>query len=91
MQQPPKQGLPIIAPTSLEPGLYVNIFPVTFPEELVGLMSTPRGNLPDLRPLRQRIQDEGWNIEIYSQGNTVYGYGADMNSLTAGTPIRHGG
>lgn len=83
MQPPPRKDLPINAPTSLEPGLYVNIFPVIFSEELAGFMSAQRGSLPDLRPLRKHIQDENWNIGLYSQGNRVYGYGADMDYLTS--------
>ncbi len=83
MHPSPKQDLPIGTPTLLEPGLYVNIFPVTFPEEPVGLMVASRDGLSDLRPLRKRIQDMEWNIRLYSQGDKVYGYGADMDSLAS--------
>lgn len=83
MQPTPKQDHMINAPTSLEPGIYVNIFPVTFPEEPIGFMVTQRGDYPDLRPLRKRIQDEGWNIQLYSQGNKVYSYGVDMDCLAS--------
>jgi hypothetical protein len=81
MQPPPEQGHTINASTSLEPGIYVNIFPVTFSEGPVGFMVASRGGYPDLRPLRKRIQNEGWHTQIYGHGNKVYGYGADMDCL----------
>jgi hypothetical protein len=77
------QDLPIGTPTFLEPGLYVNIFSVTFPEEPIGFMTASRDGLSDVRPLRTRIQEKEWNIRLYSQGNKVYGYGADMDSLAS--------
>jgi hypothetical protein len=83
MHPPPKQDFPISTPAHLEPGLYVNIFPVTFSEEPIGFMAASRDSLSDLRPLRTRLQDKEWNIRLYSQGNKVYGYGADMDCLAS--------
>jgi hypothetical protein len=81
MQPTSKQDHTINAPVSLEPGIYVNIFPVTFPEESVHFMVTSRGSFPDLRSLRKLIQDEDWNTQVYAHGNKVYGYGAEMEYL----------
>ncbi len=83
MQPTSKQKLTINAPISFEPGVYVNIFPVTIPEEPVGFLVAKRGSFPDLRPLRKRIQDEGWNTLLYGHGNKVYGYGVDMDCLAS--------
>jgi len=83
MQPTPKQVHTINAPTSLEPGVYVNIFPVAIPEEPVGFMIASRGIFPDLRPLRKFFEDQGWNTRLYGHGNKVYGYGADTDCLAS--------
>jgi len=83
MHSPPERGHTINAPTSLEPGVYVNIFPVTFIEGPVSFMVASRSGFPDLRPLRNSIQSEGWRTQLYGHGNKVYGYGADMEYLAS--------
>ncbi len=81
MQPPSNQHYTINALTNLEPGVYVNIFPITLPEEAVHFMVASRGSFPDLRSLRKRIYDAGRNIQLYAHSDSVYGYGTEMEYL----------
>ena len=67
---------------SLEPGIYLNLFPIEISSELLSLMEKPRSEEPDLRTLRTKIEQEGWNVEIYPEGPLLYGYGEDEERLS---------
>ena len=68
---------------NLEPGVYTNVFPVLIPEGSVLLVVAVRSDCQDLRPLRKRIQDKGWDVQVYAPPNSdkVYGYGQQMDLL----------
>lgn len=65
----------------VDPGIYLNVFPVKVPEELVQIMTASRASFQDLRSLRQRLAEAGKNAWVYADGDTVYGYGPDAACL----------
>src|SRR5260370_24170117 len=67
----------------LEPGIYVNVFQVTVPEEPIRFIVTSRAHFPDLRPLRKRFQDEERHTQVCAPSNSdkVYGYGSEIDYL----------
>jgi len=58
----------------IEPGIYLNLFPVDIPEHPVDLMVIERNRYPDLRELRNELKN---TIKVYADEDKVYGYGAD--------------
>jgi len=62
----------------IEPGIYLNLFPVNIPEHSVDLMSIERNRYPDLRELRNELKN---TIKVYANEDKVYGYGADAIML----------
>lgn len=69
--------------TSLEQGLYVNIFPVTFPDKQVHVMIAESKNLPSLRELRAELQQSQQAVRVYQYRNKIFGYGRDMEQLAS--------
>lgn len=65
----------------MDPGTYLNVFPVKVPEEVVQILSASRASFQDLRLLRQRLTEAGKNAWVYADGDTVYGYGPDAVCL----------
>jgi hypothetical protein len=65
----------------MDPGIYLNLFKVTFEDTLVDLMVAPRGSLPTLRELRATLQTRSLQADVYQAENQVYGYGADQSAL----------
>ncbi len=65
----------------LDPGIYLNVFPVKIPEGEIPIMRAPRASFQDLRPLRQWLQEAGRDAWVYADGDVVYGYGPDAASL----------
>ena len=65
----------------MDPGIYLNVFPVKVPEEVVQIMVASRASFQDLRSLRQRLTEAGKNAWVYADGDTVYGYGPDAAFL----------
>ncbi len=63
----------------LDPGLYLNVFPVDLPKEAVEMFAAPRSNFQDLRALRTEL--EGKDTWVYAVDETVYGYGPGMQYL----------
>ena len=66
---------------SLEPGIYLNLFPIMISRESLPLMAKPRSDEPDLQTIRTRIAEEGWRAEVYPEGPMLYGYGKDGKQL----------
>ncbi|RLG69604.1 MAG: hypothetical protein DRO11_07515 [Methanobacteriota archaeon] len=65
----------------MDPGIYLNVFPVKVPDEAVQVMTASRASFQDLRSLRQRLAEAGKNAWVYADGDTVYGYGLDAACL----------
>ncbi len=67
----------------LDPGIYVNVFLVTIPEEPIRFIVASRTHFPDLRPLRKRFQDEKRNTQVCAPSNSdkIYGYGSEVDYL----------
>jgi len=65
----------------LDPGVYLNVFPVKIPEDALPIMTAPRALFQDLRPLRQSLSEAGKDAWVYASGEIVYGYGSDAASL----------
>ncbi len=65
----------------LDPGIYLNVFPVKIPEEEILIMTAPRSSFQDLRSLRQGLAEAGRNAWVYADGDVVYGYGSDAATL----------
>ena len=65
----------------LDPGIYLNVFPVEIPEDALTLMTAPRASFQDLRPLRHSLSEANTDAWVYADGDVVYGYGPDAASL----------
>lgn len=65
----------------IDPGFYVNIFPIRIEKEKTKVMITDRKSYPDLRPLREEIEGENKNVHVYAVEDKVYGYGKDKEWL----------
>jgi len=65
----------------LDPGIYLNVFPLKLPEDALTIMTAPRALFQDLRPLRQRLIEAGRDTWVYADEDIVYGYGPDAASL----------
>ena len=78
-----KRGGLMMNRVHLDPGIYLNVFPVKLPEDTLPIMTAPRTLFQDLRPLRQRLDKAGTDAWVYADGNLVYGYGPDAASLEA--------
>lgn len=66
-------------PIQLDPGIYLNVFPVTLPDDPVSVVQADRASWPDLRNLREGIKNR--NVWVYADGKIVYGYGPDRAIL----------
>lgn len=62
-------------------GIYTNIFEVSVPDKQVEIMKVERGTYPDLRKLRDSLQSEKGDVEVYAGNEFVYGYGPAMDRL----------
>jgi hypothetical protein len=77
---------------SLDPGLYVNVFRVTLPDERVSVMVASPSDCPSLRELRNEIGRAAWQARVYRSDQDVFGYGPDMQQLgTKGFQLREVG
>lgn len=65
----------------MDAGLYVNLFEVKFDDCDVKLMRVSRSQYPDLRNLRQRLDDANLDVRVFATGDEVYGYGAESGRL----------
>jgi len=65
----------------LNPGVYLNIFPVKVPENAVQIMTASRASFQDLRSIREYLAEEGKSAWVYAYNETVYGYGPDAACL----------
>ncbi len=65
----------------LDPGIYLNVFPVRIPEDEIPIMTARRDLFQDLRSLRQDLAKAGRNAWVYADGDVVYGYGSDAANL----------
>ncbi|BBM69289.1 hypothetical protein [Rhodothermus marinus] len=66
-------------PIHLDPGIYLNVFPVTLPDDPIPMVQANRASWTDLRPLRERINNH--KVWVYPDGKIVYGYGPDKAIL----------
>ena len=64
--------------SKLEPGIYLNLFPVNISEGTVSLMVIERKKYPNLRELRNELKN---TIKVYADEDKVYGYGVDAIML----------
>jgi hypothetical protein len=62
----------------IEPGIYLNLFPVDIPENPIDLIVVERNLYPDLKKLRSELKN---STKVYADGDKVYGYGADVIKL----------
>jgi len=69
----------------LEPGIYLNLFPVDIQEESMELVERLRSEVPDFRLLREEIEKNEWQVWVYApqRSDVAYGYGPDKNKLTS--------
>ncbi|GBC92423.1 hypothetical protein HRbin15_00893 [bacterium HR15] len=65
----------------LDPGIYLNIFPVSIPEEPILLMRADRSLFQDLRSLRQDLEQKRIQAWVYPEDNCLYGYGPNASDL----------
>ncbi|MEM4721012.1 MAG: hypothetical protein QXT73_02980 [Candidatus Methanomethylicaceae archaeon] len=65
----------------LEAGVYLNLFPLEIQASSITLMVASRKCFSDLRPLKSQIQEQKWDISLFAEGETVYGYGGDQERL----------
>jgi len=65
----------------LEPGIYLNVFPVEVPDDTLTMVVAPRSSFQDLRALRQSLLKAEKKVWVYADGDVVYGYGPDAASL----------
>jgi len=65
----------------LDPGVYLNVFPVEVPKEPVHIMRADRSSFSNLRPLRERLREENKKAWVYADKHVVYGYGPDVSFL----------
>lgn len=66
-------------PIQLDPGIYLNVFPVTLPDDPIPVVQANRASWTDLRPLREGIKNR--NVWVYADEKIVYGYGPDRAIL----------
>jgi hypothetical protein len=62
----------------IQPGIYLNLFPVNIPDHPVDLMVIERDRYPDLRELRNELKN---TIKLYADKDKIYGYGSDVIML----------
>lgn len=65
----------------LDPGIYLNVFPVEVPEDILTMVVAPRSSFQDLHAVRQSLLDAGKKAWVYADEDVVYGYGPDATSL----------
>ena len=68
----------------LDVGLYLNLFRVDVPTDPIRFLAADRSLHPDLRPLRDELTQLGKigkKVWVYAEGDKVYGYGKDCDSL----------
>jgi hypothetical protein len=70
-----------LTPVHLDPGIYLNLFPVLLPSDEVRFAVAARSLFPDLRPLRRDISAAEIDAQVYADGDRVYGYGPDAGFL----------
>jgi len=67
----------------LEPGLYANIFRVNVPDQETVVFITQASKCPILRDLRLQIEQQGWKVRLYRDGDLVFAYGQDVYRLAS--------
>ncbi|HDG98546.1 MAG TPA: hypothetical protein ENG73_10345 [Desulfobacterales bacterium] len=65
----------------LDPGIYLNVFPIEVSKEPIPFMRADRASFQDLHPLRKRLKEEGKKAWVYADEQVVYGYGLDVSTL----------
>ena len=65
----------------LDVGLYLNLFPVEVPTDPIRFLEADRSLYVNLRPLRDELIQLGKRAWVYAEGDKVYGYGKDCDSL----------
>lgn len=65
----------------MDPGIYLNLFKVTFEDTPVELMSAGRNAWPKLKELRGQLREQAIDAEVYAVDSTVYGYGPQRAAL----------
>lgn len=68
----------------LDPGIYLNLFPVKIPEDPLLILIARRASFQDLHPLRKWLKETGRQAQVYADGEIIYGYGSDSESLEMG-------
>jgi len=53
------------------------------PDKRVGVMVAPSSAYPSLRVLRNEIGEAGWQIRVYRSDGQVFGYGQNIQKLSA--------
>lgn len=64
----------------LDPGIYVNLFEVILLEEQGDVMVAERNRFQDMRALRDNLKE--LDVSVYAWGDTVFGYGAQVDVLS---------
>lgn len=67
----------------LDPGVYLNVFPVEIPKEPLTVMRAQRSSFPNLHSLRESLKREDIKAEVYADRSFVYGYGEGAAGLEA--------
>jgi len=75
----------------MDPGIYLNLFKVSFEDTPVELMSAGRNAWPSLKELRKQLRERAIDADVYAVDDTVYGYGQQQAALTefGFAPKRH--
>lgn len=70
-----------MANESLDPGLYINIFPVQVADAMVDVMIAEPSAYPNLEGLREAICAASRKLRVYRVGSVILGYGSDLDWL----------
>jgi len=65
----------------LDPGIYLNVFPISIPQNAFEIMKAPRGLFSNLQQLRQKLEGLGKKAWLYVDKDVVYSYGSDAGVL----------
>jgi hypothetical protein len=76
-------------PLHLDPGIYLNVFPVELPNDEIQVLTVERTLFQDLRQLRDRLKRENKKAWVYACGNKVYAYGPEVDALKPDGFERH--
>jgi hypothetical protein len=65
----------------MEPGIYLNLFKVTFEDTPVTLMIAPRRDFSKLKDFRTLLRERVIVADVFTVDDKVYGYGAQQDAL----------